>query len=445
MLSVMTRFLLTAMPFTGHVTPMLAVAAELAARGHGVRVYTGSAFRARVEATGARFVPWDEAPDHDEQNLTATFPRVVDRKGLGQLFINIEDVFIATAPAQVADLAAEWEREPWDVLVSEETSIGPRLAAERLGCPWATVAIASLSLPSTQGPPPGLGLVRGRDPLTRTRDAILRALVPVLVRPLRGPVARARADAGLPPDAGTFDRIVFSPDRILATGVPALDQHRTDRPDAVTWVGRLAPAVPDRPLRAWWEDLDGRRVVHVTQGTQNVNPEDLLRPALEALADLDVLVVATTGVRGQDELPFPVPPNARVAGFVPHDRLLPRTDVMITNGGWGGVLAGLSHGVPLVVAGGDLDKPEVAARVAASGAGVNLRTGRPSAAAIRAAVARVRGDDAYRATARRIAAELAAAGGAPRAADLLVDFAADRDRSGSADPADSGRFRPETS
>ena len=40
----MARFLLSAMPFTGHVAPMLALAETLVARGHDVRVHTGSAF-----------------------------------------------------------------------------------------------------------------------------------------------------------------------------------------------------------------------------------------------------------------------------------------------------------------------------------------------------------------------------------------------------------------
>ena len=80
---------------------------------------------------------------------------------------------------------------------------------------------------------------------------------------------------------------------------------------------------------------------------------------------------------------------------------------MVTNGGWGGVLAALAAGIPLVVAGGDLDKPEVAARVAWSGAGVDLRTGRPSARAVLRGWRRVSTDAAYRANARRIAARLA--------------------------------------
>ena len=72
-----------------------------------------------------------------------------------------------------------------------------------------------------------------------------------------------------------------------------------------------------------------------------------------------------------------MPANARQAPFLPYDRLLPRTSVTVTNGGWGGVLASLAAGVPLVVAGGTLDKPEIARRVAWSGTGVDLRTGTP--------------------------------------------------------------------
>ena len=101
-----------------------------------------------------------------------------------------------------------------------------------------------------------------------------------------------------------------------------------------------------------------------------------------------------------------MPPNARVADLIPYAALLPRTDVMITNGGWGGVLAALAHGVPLVVAGGDIDKPEIAARVAWAGAGVNLRTGRPSARAVLHAWREVSTDASYRANAERIGALL---------------------------------------
>lgn len=415
----MARFLVSAMPFTGHVAPMRAVAEALVERGHDVRMYTGGAFRAGVEASGARLVPWTEAPDFDENDLAATFPRLVGKKGLGQLLINVVDVFIETAPAQCADLAAEWAREPWDALVGDEVSVGAALYAEREECPWGTVTVLPLNLAGTQGPPSGLGLAPGRNPVTRLRDAALRGAVPLISRPLRNPLARARAAVGLPPSRLTFDRIVFSPRLVVASGAPLLDFARTDRPDSVHFVGELRRAPTTAELPGWWGDLDGRAVVHVTQGTQNIDPDDLIRPTLAALADRDVLVVVSTGVPGHDELPFTVPANVRVGGFLPYAELLPRTSLVVTNGGWGGTLAALGHGIPLVIAGGDLDKPEIAARVAWAGAGANLKTGTPTAAQVAAGVDRVLSDSSYRDAAARVGAQQRSLGGAPRAAELL--------------------------
>jgi len=415
----MARFLVTAMPFTGHVAPLCAVAEALAARGHDVRFYTGSAFQSKVEGAGAALVPWRTAPDFDENDLPATFPRLLGRKGFSQLMMNMEDLFIATAPLQVADLMAEWQREPWDVIVADETSVGAVLFAERVGCPWATVAVLPLNMTVTEGPPSGLGLTPGTNILTRTRDAALRAAVPLFARPLKAPLVRARTAVGLPPGSPTFEKAVFSPKLVLASGSALLDFDRGGRPDYVHFIGR--PTVDPAPatLPDWWTDLDGRTVVHVTQGTQNIDPTDLIRPAIDALAGRDVLVVVAGGVSGRDTLPFPVPDNVRVAGFLPYRALLPRVDVMITNGGWGGTLAALSHGIPLLIAGGDLDKPEIAARVAWSGAGVNLKTGTPSAVQVAAGFDRLMADVSYRDAAARVGEQLRSLGGAARAAEML--------------------------
>ena len=120
--------------------------------------------------------------------------------------------------------------------------------------------------------------------------------------------------------------------------------------------------------------------------------------------------------------PFPVPSNVRVAGFLPYADLLPRVDLVVTNGGWGGTLAALAHGIPLVIAGGDLDKPEIAARVAWTGAAVNLKTGTPSAAKVAAGVDRVLADASFRDAAARVGAQLRSLGGAEHAAELLEEL-----------------------
>jgi hypothetical protein len=103
-----------------------------------------------------------------------------------------------------------------------------------------------------------------------------------------------------------------------------------------------------------------------------------------------------------------VPGNVRLAGFVPFDRLLPHASALVTNGGYGGVQTALFYGVPLVVAGASEDKPEVAARVEWSGTGVDLRTGRPSPAALRAAVRRALDEPGFRSQAGLMAKEIGA-------------------------------------
>ena len=127
-----------------------------------------------------------------------------------------------------------------------------------------------------------------------------------------------------------------------------------------------SPPPPDFVPPSWWADLDGNRVVHVTQGTHATDASGLIDPTIAALAGSDVLVVGSTRSRGGVGT---VPPyNVRVAPFLPHVYLLPKVDVMVANGGYNGVLAALANGVPLVCAGQTEDKSRVSARVAWSGA-----------------------------------------------------------------------------
>ena len=152
-------------------------------------------------------------------------------------------------------------------------------------------------------------------------------------------------------------------------------------------------------------------MVHVTQGTvANADLSQLLLPTLRALAGENLLVVAATGGRSpaglMSALGGAIPANARLANFLPYAKLLPRTAVMVTNGGYGGVVQALRYGVPLVVAGRSEDKPEVAARVAWSGAGLNLHTDRPAETRLRRAVRTVLNQPSYRVGASRLQGEI---------------------------------------
>jgi UDP:flavonoid glycosyltransferase YjiC (YdhE family) len=415
--------MVTAMPFAGHALPIRAVAAELVRRGHDVRVYTGRSYLDMFEHVGARGIPWQAAPDFDERNFAATFPRMRGKKGFRQVLINLQDLFLGTAPAQCTDLLNAYEQEPWELIAGDPMSLGTRFAAERLGGRWATVSPIAVWLPGKGIPPTGLGLLPGRGVLGQMRDTILGAASGAGTAALTRMYQRTRHQVGLAPDRETFGTMWYSPQLVVAAGAPGLDYPRTDLPGHIRFVGDLtdgAETLQPAALPAWWADVTRAKVpvVHVTQGTANVNPRDLILPALEALADQDVLIVVGLGHR-TGPLSGPLPSNARVAPMVPYSQLLPHTSVVITNGGYGGVLQALRHDIPLIIAGGDLDKPEVAARIGWHGAGVNLRTGSPSAAAVTAAYREITIDPGYRAAAARLGAEMRSLGGTRAAADLL--------------------------
>jgi UDP:flavonoid glycosyltransferase YjiC (YdhE family) len=143
----------------------------------------------------------------------------------------------------------------------------------------------------------------------------------------------------------------------------------------------------------------------LTNSVANANLAQLIGATLAGLADEpDVLVVLTTGGRPVEAL-GPVPVNARVATFLPYGWLMPKLDLLITNGGYGSVIHALSLGVPLVVAGTTEDKREVSARVTWSGTGISLNTDSPSSHQVREAARQALDTPMFTANARARARE----------------------------------------
>jgi UDP:flavonoid glycosyltransferase YjiC (YdhE family) len=206
-----------------------------------------------------------------------------------------------------------------------------------------------------------------------------------------------------------FHSVVELADAYMQLSVPRFEFPR-QIPPTVHFVG-TPPIIPGQaPLPPWAHELDGsRKVVLVTQGTfANHNLGLLIAPTLAALAtEPDVLIVATTGGRPVEAIPVAVPSNARVASFLPFEWLLPRVDVLVTNGGYGSVNQAMSFGIPLVTAGMTEDKADVNARVAWSGVGLNLATNEPTQEALRAAVRTALDRPAYRMRAAQMADEFA--------------------------------------
>lgn len=419
----MAKFLVGAMPAVGHVTPLISLVRALVERGHEVRWYTGKRFQSQIEAVGAQYLPMKSAPDVDENELDVFFPQRRALSGLKQLKFDIKHFFADSATGQVKDWQEILVDYPADLLFADSTFIGAGWTHELGGPPWAVYNPLPVTLSSRDTAPFGLGLPPATSALGRVRVKALQALFTrVLFRDTIKYADKLRQDLGLRPTGQFIMDRTLSPFLYMQGTVPGFEYPRSDLPPQVHFIGPvLSSAVSDFEPPAWWDDLhSGRPVVHVTQGTVATDASHLLIPTIRALADEDVLVVATTGGKPVESLGLEsLPDNARVEAFIPHAHLLPHVDVMITNGGYNGVQMALSHGVPLIAAGTTEDKPEVCARVAWAGVGVNLKTSSPSESTLREAVRTILDNPSYRQRAGALAEEFARHHAPTEAAELL--------------------------
>lgn len=380
--------------------------------------------------TGAELLRWPDGAQIDHRDAVAEARAAGDRReGMKGLARNVEQVFVAPARDQYRALRAAIDAEPTDAVLTEFTVVGAAaLAVSREPRPpLVACGIIPLGLSSVDTAPFGPGILPRDDVLGRARNRFLNRMARhvVLRRPQRQIARFVKEMTGV--DLGVYfmDWAVHA-DHYAQFTVPGFEYPRRDLPRTVTFVGPLAAAPRRAELPEWWPELDGGRpVVHVSQGTiANEDLSELILPTLRALADRDVQVVVTTGGAPVEALGT-LPPNAHAAEFIRYDDLMPKVDVFVTNGGYGGLHFALAHGVPMVVAGDTEDKVETTRRVEWSRTGVSLG-GHPDEAAIARAVDEVLTVPSYRDRARALRAEIAAAPGAAGLEQIVHDLVAAR-------------------
>lgn len=420
----MGRFLITTGPYPGHVTPSMPIVRKLIERGHEVVWMTGRQYREKVEATGARFYPLPKESDPGGMEIYDFYPELKELKGLAQIKYWIKHIFLDACSRDIEAIKTVLAHFPADVLVGDTISFGLYFRSEMGGPPSAQISLLPLALPSRDTAPFGLGLLPGRNLITKARNQLLNFLIHhILLRDVTTYANDTRRELGLKPLNGLLFRAMFEiPSLVMHISTPAFEYSRSDQPEHIRFIGPilLEPNLVFQPPH-WWSDLNGSEtVILVNQGTIAKNLHDLVIPTIEGLKDQKMLLVAIPVKEGQlGELPE----HVRAEPFIPFDHLLPHVDVMVTNGGYGGTQLALAHGIPLVVAGETEDKMEVAARVEWAGAGINLRKQRPSSAEVRNAVKEVLANPVYRENAKRIQFDFSKYDAPTRAAELLEALA----------------------
>jgi MGT family glycosyltransferase len=380
------------------MNPLLAVAQHLSSVGHNVTILTADVFTDKVIAAGLDFVSLTGIANFDYRRLEDFFPDKRNLRGMDLTIHYFKHVFGDTILDQDRCIRQIMAERPVDLILVDVPYLGafPLLLGPKnnrppiVGCGVIPLLMTSVDFGRRSQPDTTPeGLLQNKEENRRFEAAF---------QPATDHINEVLARCGAPPMPSlVFDCICVLPDLFLQCTGEAFEFPRSDMPYTIRFVGPVLPK-PSANFKepAWWSDLDsGRAVVLVTQGTiANFDFNELIQPTLLALADEDVLVIAATG-RPDTEL-IVVPSNAPVESFVPFDRLLPKVDVFVTNGGYGAVHQALSLGVPIVIAGETEDKTLISARVAWSGAGISLGTRDPTQEQIGVAVRTVLADGRYR-------------------------------------------------
>jgi len=387
----LAHFALIAPPYAGHINPMLAIAAALHARGQRATLLHTGATPAAPE--GVATLRLDLPPPGPVPFSPLPAVRLTQRRTASLLRV---------LPGVLRGLEAT-------ALVVDQLEPAGALAAASLGLPWVTVANA-LAINREPGVPPPFTDFRYRaDAAGARRNLAGWRVHDLLMRPLSGVIADWARAHGLP--QRDIDD-TFSPRAQLSQMVPGLDFPRAALPAGFHYVGplRLSPPPPSAPRRLVFASLG------TLQGHRAALFHDIARAAQACAADLGIAHGGRLAARQAAALPGrPV-----VRDFVPQAEVLAQAAALVGHGGMNTVMDALAAGVPAVLVPLAFEQAAIAARVVRAGAGIVVPGRAFRARRLRWALEAVLEDPAYRQAAAVLQGEVAQAGGAARAADIII-------------------------
>lgn len=413
----MARVVLLAGSDRGHTYPTTAVALGLRDRGHEVLLVTGAKRGPELDAAGVPWIPIPDAEPHAEH-------------------VDLGANLWSWAAAAARPIAAELRAFGADIVVADVLMAGGGLAADVADLPWVQLVPHHLSDAAVELPPMGLGRHPSRRPWVRADDRLIHRRAARSRAAGRVDRMAAREALGLPGPGRPTARLIAS--------LRGLEYPRLRWPEDAHLVGPLAWDPPEigvaapgeRPADELLAGLDPAAgpVVVATDSTGTGATGGLARLAIDALAGLDLQLVAVTGdaeVAARAAAAWPG--GGCLVASVPHHRALDLavaapSAVVVAPGGAGIVGKSLLRGLPVALVPDFGDQVEAAARVTWAGAGrrVDLRApwtpylpdpvGRVGQ--LRRAVVRVLADDRYRTAAGDLAAQ-AARLGPSRAAEIV--------------------------
>jgi len=359
------RFLFATWVGGGNVPPTLAIARQLRGRGHSVRVLGPRSLRPQVEAAGCAFAAYAHVPNGVPSPRGAA---ALARARAALLVLELARAAPTLAFAE--DVLSELDRDPVHVLVVDFMLAGAIAAGERAGVPTAALMHTVYCLPVPGRAPFGPALEPAAGPTRHLRDAAISALARHVNAGALRDLNQTRRRLGLTQLASACDQLLRV-ERVLVLTTTAFDPPPASLPPDVHYVGPQLNGSPKRERMDLRCGNGGSEPLVVVSFSSRFPAYQVVQRVLDALEVLPVRALLTLGpALAPDNLR--VPAGALVHRFIPHERVLPGAQLVVTHAGLGTVMAALAHGVPLLCIPLKNDQSENAARVVAAGAGRRL-------------------------------------------------------------------------
>ena len=398
------KILFANVPADGHFNPMTGIAMELKSQGHDVRWYTSKMFTEKLKKLGIPHYPFKKALEVNQFNINDVFPeRKKLKTGVPQLKFDIKNFFVYRAPEYFEDISEIKQSFSFDVFICDATFTAGQIVKNKLKVPGVGIGISPVMSTSKDLPPYGLGLTPDDSFIGRLKQKILRFVAKnFLFKESTTEYNKILERYNLPAEnVILFDIPVLRSDVFLQSGTPGFEYKRTDMPEKLKFVGPLHAYKSDQKKEfnyAWQNKLNKyKKNILVSQGTFEPDHSKLIIPSLEALKNENYLLIVATGHHNTEELRKKYKEdNIIVENFIDFDFIMPRTDIYITNGGYGGTLLAIDHALPMVAAGINEGKNEICARIGYCKLGINLKTEKPSPEKIKNAVNKILSDPIYK-------------------------------------------------
>lgn len=410
-----TKILFATFPADGHFNPLTGLAVHLKAAGCDVRWYTSPRYAEKAAQLDIPFYPFKQASDFFTDPLGLASPeRARCKTAVSRLNFDLIHAFILRGAEFYEDLKIIRRRFAFDLVIADIGFSAIPFIFEKMGVPLISIGVLPLACPSKDLPPSGLGMLPASSVLGRLQHACLRWMAKNLLfaranRVMIGEFKRY----GLNTKKAFFFEVGYSRSNlVLQSGCPGFEYRRSDLSANIKFIGSLLPVqAKQKEAKPWYDERlrQYKKAILVTQGTVEQDVHKILIPTLEAFKGSDVLVIATTGGSGTVELRRRYPhPNLIIEDYIAFKDVMPQVQAYVSNGGYGGVMLAIQHGLPLVVAGVHEGKNEINARVGYFRYGVNLKTETPRPVQIRCAVEAVLSEPVYRTNVETLQKELAA-------------------------------------